>query len=139
VSETFSFPIRTLVTVIQINEQQESCQISPLPSTSRRRLIYGLPAYLGLSQTLVIFVIIIKDRRFFTMHYLFSFLILYSLVSLRICLLQLFAAFALQAGVAVATSFNDTTPTVKLDSATFVGFTNGSVSRFLGIPFAQPP
>jgi hypothetical protein len=73
------------------------------------------------------------------MHYLFSFLILYSLVSLRICLLQLFAAFALQAGVAVATSFNDTTPTVKLDSATFVGFTNGSVSRFLGIPFAQPP
>ncbi|KAF8993495.1 carotenoid ester lipase precursor [Cyathus striatus] len=30
-------------------------------------------------------------------------------------------------------------PTVALDSATFTGATSGSVSKFLGIPFAQPP
>ncbi|KAK0460004.1 carotenoid ester lipase precursor [Desarmillaria tabescens] len=30
-------------------------------------------------------------------------------------------------------------PTVTLDSATFTGTTDGSVSKFLGIPFAQPP
>ncbi|KAK0487104.1 carotenoid ester lipase precursor [Armillaria novae-zelandiae] len=30
-------------------------------------------------------------------------------------------------------------PTVTLDSATFTGTTSGSVSKFLGIPFAQPP
>jgi acetylcholinesterase len=73
------------------------------------------------------------------MHCLLFLLVLHSLISLRMYLLQLFTAFVLQAGVAVATSFNDTTPTVKLDSATFVGFTNGSVARFLGIPFAKPP
>jgi len=50
--------------------------------------------------------------------------------------LSLFTAIVLQAGVAVAAPFNGTTPTVNLDSVTFVGFTNGSVSSFLGIPFA---
>ncbi|KAK0460006.1 carotenoid ester lipase precursor [Desarmillaria tabescens] len=30
-------------------------------------------------------------------------------------------------------------PSVTLDSATFAGTTSGSVSKFLGIPFAQPP
>ncbi|KAK0185658.1 carotenoid ester lipase precursor [Armillaria mellea] len=30
-------------------------------------------------------------------------------------------------------------PTVTLDSATFTGTTSGVVSKFLGIPFAQPP
>lgn len=30
-------------------------------------------------------------------------------------------------------------PTVTLDSGTFAGTTSGSVSQFLGIPFAQPP
>ncbi|PBK95732.1 carotenoid ester lipase precursor [Armillaria gallica] len=30
-------------------------------------------------------------------------------------------------------------PTVTLDSATFTGTTSGAVSKFLGIPFAQPP
>lgn len=30
-------------------------------------------------------------------------------------------------------------PTIKLDSATFTGVNSGSVSEFLGIPFAQPP
>ncbi|KAI0060995.1 carotenoid ester lipase precursor [Artomyces pyxidatus] len=30
-------------------------------------------------------------------------------------------------------------PTVQLDHATFTGFTTGNVSRFLGIPYAQPP
>jgi acetylcholinesterase len=30
-------------------------------------------------------------------------------------------------------------PTVTLDNGTFTGTTSGSVSRFLGIPFAQPP
>ncbi|KAH9480374.1 Lipase 1 [Psilocybe cubensis] len=30
-------------------------------------------------------------------------------------------------------------PTVKLDSGTFIGVNDGSVQKFLGIPFAQPP
>ncbi|KAF8970831.1 carotenoid ester lipase precursor [Flammula alnicola] len=30
-------------------------------------------------------------------------------------------------------------PSVKLDSGTFTGIASGSVSQFLGIPFAQPP
>ncbi|KAG8970881.1 hypothetical protein FRC03_000099 [Tulasnella sp. 419] len=30
-------------------------------------------------------------------------------------------------------------PAVKLDSATFVGKTDGDIERFLGIPFAKPP
>ena len=30
-------------------------------------------------------------------------------------------------------------PTVTLDNGTFMGTTSGSVSQFLGIPFAQPP
>lgn len=30
-------------------------------------------------------------------------------------------------------------PTVKLDNAIFTGLSEGSVSKFLGIPFAQPP
>ena len=30
-------------------------------------------------------------------------------------------------------------PTVTLDHGTFTGTTSGSVSRFFGIPFAQPP
>ena len=30
-------------------------------------------------------------------------------------------------------------PTVTLDNGTFTGTTLGSVSQFLGIPFAQPP
>ncbi len=32
-----------------------------------------------------------------------------------------------------------TVPTVALDNGTFTGITSGSVSQFLGIPFAQPP
>ena len=30
-------------------------------------------------------------------------------------------------------------PTVKLDNGTFLGTSSGDVSKFLGIPFAQPP
>ena len=30
-------------------------------------------------------------------------------------------------------------PTVKLDSATIIGTRTGSIDKFLGIPYAQPP
>jgi acetylcholinesterase len=30
-------------------------------------------------------------------------------------------------------------PQVELDKGTFVGVGNGSINRFLGIPFAKPP
>jgi len=30
-------------------------------------------------------------------------------------------------------------PTVQLDSATVTGVNDGGVSKYLGIPFAQPP
>ncbi|KAK0460036.1 carotenoid ester lipase precursor [Desarmillaria tabescens] len=41
--------------------------------------------------------------------------------------------------VASAVISSRTGPTVTLDSATFTGTTSGVVSKFLGIPFAQPP
>ncbi|ETW82195.1 Esterase/Lipase [Heterobasidion irregulare TC 32-1] len=47
-------------------------------------------------------------------------------------------AFGVGLTTAVSTA-RATGPTVQLDNATFVGATVGSVSRFLGIPFAQPP
>ncbi|ETW78802.1 Esterase/lipase/thioesterase [Heterobasidion irregulare TC 32-1] len=47
---------------------------------------------------------------------------------------------ALEAGLTVAApTARATGPTVKLDNGTFVGTTSGSVSKFLGIPFAQSP
>ncbi|KAG7088897.1 hypothetical protein E1B28_012842 [Marasmius oreades] len=46
-------------------------------------------------------------------------------------------AVALQASIVLAASLAG--PTVKLDSATVTGTSSGSVSRFLGIPFAKPP
>ena len=30
-------------------------------------------------------------------------------------------------------------PTVQLDQGTFIGTTDGTTNKFLGIPFAQPP
>lgn len=48
-----------------------------------------------------------------------------------------FLAVTLHAGLALAAPLAG--PTVKLDSATVTGTTFGSVSKFLGIPFAQPP
>ena len=36
-------------------------------------------------------------------------------------------------------STNASYPTVVLDDATIIGKANGSVTQFLGIPFAQPP
>ncbi|KAI0373606.1 alpha/beta-hydrolase [Pilatotrama ljubarskyi] len=44
------------------------------------------------------------------------------------------SAFAIACGAAAAPR-----PTVTLDSATVIGKTNGSVTSFLGIPFAEPP
>ena len=41
---------------------------------------------------------------------------------------------ALCAAVATAAS-----PTVKLDNGVFTGTTDGVSTKFLGIPFAQPP
>jgi len=54
-------------------------------------------------------------------------------------LLRAFTAFALLFGVAIAAPSSQASPTVELDSATFTGVHSGSVSKFLGIPFAQPP
>jgi hypothetical protein len=51
------------------------------------------------------------------------------------------ASLVLPLGIAQAlVTFRDALPpTVRLDNATFVGVSNGTVSKFLGIPFAQPP
>ncbi|THH21429.1 hypothetical protein EW146_g170 [Bondarzewia mesenterica] len=50
------------------------------------------------------------------------------------------ALLACQLGLTVAMpTARATSPTVRLDNGTFVGTTSGSVSKFLGIPFAQPP
>ena len=38
-----------------------------------------------------------------------------------------------------ATVLCDAPPTVQLDQATVYGTTNGSVTSYLNIPFAQPP
>lgn len=50
------------------------------------------------------------------------------------------AALGLRFNIASATPVaRAAAPTVKLDSATFTGVTSGTTSKFLGIPFAQPP
>ncbi|KDQ62130.1 hypothetical protein JAAARDRAFT_203342 [Jaapia argillacea MUCL 33604] len=41
--------------------------------------------------------------------------------------------------VSAAPTSRATGPTVTLDNATFIGVSAGTVSKFLGIPFAQPP
>ncbi|KAF8645414.1 hypothetical protein AX16_007829 [Volvariella volvacea WC 439] len=49
-------------------------------------------------------------------------------------------ALALQAGLALATPLaGGAPPTVRLDSATITGVSSGSISQFLGIPYALPP
>ena len=50
------------------------------------------------------------------------------LVSLSISIMGLAQLSALNGSVAV-----------KLDNGTFFGITTGSMNKFLGIPFAQPP
>ena len=40
---------------------------------------------------------------------------------------------------AVAAAAPASSPTVRLDDATVIGFTEGTSTSFLGIPFAQPP
>ncbi|KAF9007463.1 carotenoid ester lipase precursor [Cyathus striatus] len=50
---------------------------------------------------------------------------------------QLVTCLILGGGGALATAL--TGPTVTLDNATFTGLASGTVSQFLGIPFAQPP
>ncbi|TFY81774.1 hypothetical protein EWM64_g2237 [Hericium alpestre] len=50
----------------------------------------------------------------------------------------IFAILTAHAAVAAPTS-RAAIPTVELDNATFVGQASGSVNKFLGIPFAQPP
>ena len=42
-------------------------------------------------------------------------------------------------GQAQPLTVQDIAPTVTLDSGTFVGVGDGTVDRFLGIPFAKPP
>jgi len=54
------------------------------------------------------------------------------------------AKVALASAVALAFGFAAhgsplAVPTVQLDSATVTGTSIGGVSKFLGIPFAQPP
>ncbi|KAJ3486538.1 hypothetical protein NLI96_g4178 [Meripilus lineatus] len=53
-----------------------------------------------------------------------------SLLHLLIVALQLGSALAAPAA---------TTPTIRLDSATFQGTSDGTTNKFLGIPFAKPP
>lgn len=42
-------------------------------------------------------------------------------------------------GLSIAQSVHAVAPTVKLDDATFTGQDNGTLSLFLGIPYAKPP
>lgn len=48
------------------------------------------------------------------------------------------AFFSVLQALAAPTS-GDSKPTVKLDDATFVGVAGLGVSKWLGIPFAEPP
>ncbi|KAK0185686.1 carotenoid ester lipase precursor [Armillaria mellea] len=53
---------------------------------------------------------------------------------------QLLVLLGLQACIVTSAVISSRAgPTVTLDSATFTGTTSGTVSKFLGIPFAQPP
>ncbi|EIN12169.1 carotenoid ester lipase precursor [Punctularia strigosozonata HHB-11173 SS5] len=54
--------------------------------------------------------------------------------------LRAFAAIVLLVGVGKAAPLErDIVPTVTLDKGTFVGLNEGTVYKYLGIPFAQPP
>jgi len=57
------------------------------------------------------------------------------------CLLQVPFPFAIQAAIAIASPISRTPSTVQLNGATFTGASSesGQVSKFLWIPFAQPP
>ncbi len=50
----------------------------------------------------------------------------------------LLGVIALYLGVSLAAP-TDSGPTVKLDSGTFLGETDGDTDNYLGIPFAKPP
>ncbi len=51
--------------------------------------------------------------------------------------LYMFVQLALFLGNALAASA--VAPTATLDDATVIGYTNNSVTSFMGIPFAEPP
>ena len=54
-------------------------------------------------------------------------------------LLQLAAVFGVVSAIPSATNREVSEPTVQLDRATVIGSTNGSVTSYMGIPFAEPP
>ena len=59
-----------------------------------------------------------------------------SFQQLLVLVLSVVAACA----TAVPLGLRDTSPpTVTLDSATVIGKTNGTVTQYLGLPYAQPP
>ena len=56
--------------------------------------------------------------------------------------LRAFALFALVSSSAIALPLatrEGSQPTVTLDEATIYGRTNGTVTQYLGLPYAQPP
>ncbi len=57
-----------------------------------------------------------------------------TLMSLQLLILALTAGSAFAAPTTV-----QSLPTVTLDDATVIGQPNGTVVRYLGLPFAQPP
>jgi len=52
---------------------------------------------------------------------------------------RVFLAVCLQFLAVLAAPQLSNDPTVKLGNGVFTGKTSGSVQKFLGIPFAQPP
>ncbi|PPR02347.1 hypothetical protein CVT24_011691 [Panaeolus cyanescens] len=58
---------------------------------------------------------------------------------MRAAVLYLFASFTAVLCTPVVRDLSSDPPTVTLDSATVTGTTEGSLQKFLGIPFAQPP
>ena len=57
----------------------------------------------------------------------------------RSCPTMHFIGISLALGLVTVSTVCGLSPTVQLDNATFTGFNSGQVSKFLGIPFAQPP
>ena len=54
-------------------------------------------------------------------------------------LLHTLVLFASHILAATSTHVRRTSPTVQLDNATFTGTGDGTINKFLGIPYVQPP